>query len=339
MKKFYFCIALVIFSAFFRSSVWAGQQTDDFITASLAVDTSAASPQYLSGIDLSPLNSIDDSTLTTSLLPASIDTSSPSFVFKFTTGYTPPSDEEIKSVNLKLVYKTNVGTLSQHYVVVKYLNSSGARNTCVSQHTLPVPSTSGIYATEEFDISSCHDGSSITTLEVYYFASALLQPVNTSFDYIAEKVTHGNKTSGGSSPSTTTETKSSFIKNIDVSKTGGTILKENGLLKIIFGFGSLPYETKIETEKVIDPQIVKPANLVGGIYKLSVFASFNGYPLPSFNPSLFFMTYPSCSGRPVIQMSTDGKVWKSLFTVRAYNPLNTVAAVIKSPGYFSVSCN
>lgn len=336
MKKIFLTIFLGILIFFPPSQVLAGEQTDHHITASLAVDTSGTSPQYLSGIDLSPLWSEDNSTLTTSLLPTSIDTNTPSFVFRFTGGYTPPNDEDLKSINLKLVYKYNVGTLSQHYVVVRYLNSSNQRVTCVSQHTLPIPSSSGTYSTEEFDISSCHEGNGVSTLEVYYFAATLLQPVNTSFDYVAMLVKHGNKTT--SSATSSEKTKSIFVKETDVSREGGKISREGGMLNIVFGKNSLPYEVKIDTEKIFSPQVSKPPYLVGNIIKLNVLASFNGYPLPKFNPSLLFLDYPTCGKRPVIKISLDGKIWKNLFTVRAYNPPNRVAAAIKTPGYYAVSC-
>lgn len=315
----------------------AGEQTDNFITASFAVDTSGTSPQYLSGADLSPIHNVDDSTLTTSLLPTSINTDSPSFVFRYSSSYTPPGDEEIKSLSVKMVYKTNVGTLNQHYIQVKYLNSSNQRITCLNQHILSIPSASGSYVTDEFDISNCREGNGLSTVEVYYFAAALLQPVNTSFDQVVLLVKHGNKTSNSTSDSTTS-TKSNFIKSIDVSRNGGYFSRENGWVNILFQKNSLPYEIQLITEKIFSPQVVKPSYLSGYIYKISIFASFNGYPLVKFNPSLIFIDYQNCWSKPIITMSQDGKRWKNLHTVKTLNPANRLAAVVNSPGYYAISC-
>ncbi len=331
---------LSLVSLIFPLNALAVTETLTTVTASYAVDTAASSPQYISGADLTPLNAVDNSTITTSQFGTSINTSTANFVFRFSPGYTLPDNEEFKSMNLKLVYKTNVGTLSTHYVVVKYFNNSGVRQTCVSQHNLAIPSSSGSYLTDQFDISGCRDGSKVNNIEVYYYAAASLQPVNTSFDQAVVFIEHGDKSSSSSSSSSSSISSptSNFVKPIDVSRDGGLITRGNGIVSISFGKNSLPYEANITTEVITDPKVIKPSRLVGNIQKLNVFAAFNGYPLPKFNPALLYLSYPSCSGRPVIRVSTNGKTWKNLFTVRTLHSTNTVAAVIRSPGYYAVSC-
>ncbi len=340
MKKLLFSIVLIFIILIYASpnQIYAGEQTDIMVFATYAVDTSGTSPQYINGVDLSPLANVDDYILTSSLLGTSIDTNTPSFVFKFSNGYTPPSDEEIKSVNLQIVHRMNVGTLSQHYVIVKYINSAGQRVTCISQQNLTIPSASGSNVTDTIDVTSCRDVTGLSTVEVYYFASALLQPVNTSFDQVVLLVKHGNKSSSSSSSSSNSST-STFKKPIDVSRNGGTLTRENGALSVLFGKNALPYEVNLNTERVFSPLVRKPNNISGPIYKLSVLSSFNGYPIPKFNPSLLFLDASSCSKRPVIMMSLDGKTWKQLFSIRTYNPSSRVAAVFGSSGYFAVSCN
>jgi hypothetical protein len=330
-------LAGVVFSA--RQVVIASSDaTMKVVTPSYAVDSSATSPQYLDGLDLTALQNVDDSTVTSSLLGTTIDSSTPSFVFKFVSGYTPPSDEVIKTMSLRMVYKYNVGSLSSHYVVVRYINGSGSRVTCVSRHNLPLPATSGTYYDESFDVGGCKDGSAVRTIELYYYVAGLVQPVNVSFDHVGVYVSHGNPSAstGGSSSGSETKTTTTFVKSTDVSVGGGTI--NRGPLTILFGQGALPYETSVSTEVVTSPLVSRPYGLAGNIYKLNVLAAFNGYPLPSFKPSLLFMTYPACTGRPVIVMSTNGKNWRDLFTVRTSSPANTVAAVVSSSAYYAVSC-
>lgn len=328
-----FVISLFVFPKF----VLAGSSTNTDATASIAVDMSAASPQYLSGNDLSPLTSVDNSTLTSGLFTGSINTGQANFIFKFTPGYVLPANEEFKSIYLTMVHKMNVGTIGSHYVVVKYFNKAGVRTTCVSQANLTIPSTQGTYASDTINLNNCQNEGKINTIEVYYYAYGSTLPVNTSFDQVVVHIEHGQR-STDPGPSTSTPEKNNFAKSIDVSRNGGVMDREGGTVKILFGYNSLPYEASIETSKVTSGLVSAPSGLVGNMYKLDVFSSFNGYPLVKFNPALIFLTYPYCNGRPVVQFSNNGKTWQSLFTVRAATPANTVAAVITSPGYYAVGC-